>query len=213
MLLATALFSMMASNAQSQSKWSIEANYGLTGNFFVRDYDEVTGPANSTNFYTKNFLGSIGGVELYYRLNNSSRLAIGYSRSNNKGRKNGHTVINGVDVWLQDFNLSHINNFFQVLYERQFSKRNTNWKYHAGLVIINSSQQEISFENFANQVLIEERNFKNSKLQEGGVFTGLQFTKSIEKRFELGIRTRIYYLLSTGTIEALTLTPTIAYKF
>lgn len=168
-------------------------------------------PVNATNFYLKNFIGTVGGADLYYRFNSFSRLGFGYAESINKGRKNGHDVINGVDMWLRDFNLSHINNFFQLFYERQFSKANSNWKYHAGAVLINSSQQEISFENFANQVVIDERNGKNSKVQEGGIFARLQFTKCIEKKS--GILTRIYYLLSTETLETVPLTPTIVYNF
>ena len=45
-------------------KISIEVNYGLQGNFFVRGYEERNTPGISYNFYNKNFLGSMGGIEL-----------------------------------------------------------------------------------------------------------------------------------------------------
>jgi hypothetical protein len=32
------------------------------------------------------------------------------------------------------------------------------------------NQQEIGLENFSNTIVLDERNFKNSKLEEGGTF-------------------------------------------
>ena len=54
---------------QKNSKLSIEVNYGLNGNFFVRSYDELGGPSDKEYFYKKDFLGTIGGIELKYQLN------------------------------------------------------------------------------------------------------------------------------------------------
>jgi hypothetical protein len=74
-------------------------------------------------------------------------------------------------------------------------------------------QQEISIENFANQIIVDERNFKNSKLEEGGIFGGVHFQKKIDTRFELGFRVRAYYFISVQTFEAVTFTPTLTYLF
>ena len=74
-------------------------------------------------------------------------------------------------------------------------------------------QQEIGIENFANQILIKERKYKNSKLEEGGVFAGIHFQKKVDTKFELGLKLRAYYLISISTFEALTLTPTLTYNF
>jgi len=62
-------------------------------------------------------------------------------------------------------------------------------------------------------VLFEQRNFNNSKLEEGGAFAGTNFSKMIDTKFELGIRSRIYFLISTNEFEAVTLTPTLTYHF
>lgn len=199
--------------AQKSDKFSLELNYGLNGNFFVRSYDELGGPPNKTYLYKKKFLGTVGGIELKYHLDNISSLIAGYSRSSNKGEKNYSGNINGIDVFVSDFNLRHNNDFYQVGYERRFKKSNPVLKYHIGVVIATMHQQEISIENFDNQVLIDERNFKNSKLQEAGVFGGVHFQKKIDTKLELGLRIRAYYLVSVQTFEALTLTPTLTYTF
>jgi hypothetical protein len=199
--------------AQSSTRFSLEANYGLNGNFFVRSYDELGGPSNKTYLYQKNFLGTVGGIEIKYRLDTSSSLIVGYSRSTNKGEKNYSGTVNGVNVFVNDFNISHNNDFFQLAYERNFKKSNPLFKYHIGVVVATMHQQEILIENFANQILIDERNFKNSKLQEGGVFGGVHLQKKIDNRFQIGIKVRGYYLISVQTFEALSLTPTLTYKF
>lgn len=200
-------------NAQRTTRLSAEINYGLNGNFFVRSYNETGGPANKTYLYKKNFVGTIGGVQLSYRLNSVSSLSLGYSRSTNKGQKSFHDVLNGVDIMITDFNIRHNNDFFQLAYERSFSKKHPSWKYHAGVVLVSMQQQEISVENYASQVLVNERNAQNAGLQEAGVFAGIHFSKKIDTRLEAGLKARVYYLISVQSFEAITLTPTLTYHF
>lgn len=199
--------------AQNSGKISIDINYGLNSNFFVRSYDETGGPQNKTYLYKKNLLGTIGGIELKYHFNNNSALIAGYSRSTNKGEKNYIGVINGVDIFINDFNIRHNNDFYLLAFERRFKKSNPAFTYHVGLVVATMHQQEISIESFANQISLDERNFKNSKLQEAGVLGGFHFQKKIDTKLDLGIRIRGYYLVSAQTFEALTLTPTLTYTF
>lgn len=213
LILVLSFFSSLQTHSQTPSKFSLELNYGLNGNFFVRSYDETGGPQNKTYLYKKNFLGNVGGLELKYHFRNKSALILGYARSTNKGTKNFSGPINGVDVFITDFNIRHTNGFYQLAYERRFRKSNPAFTYHIGLVLAGMQQQEIAIENFSNQIVIAERNFKNSKLQEAGVFGGIQVQKKIDTKFDIGLRVRAYYLVSVQTLEALTLTPTLTYKF
>lgn len=199
--------------SQKLSRFSIEANYGLNGNFFVRSYDEVGGPFNKTYLYKKKFLGTIGGLDIKYALNKRSSIAIAYSRSINKGTKNFNGFVDNVQIIVEDFQLRHINNFYQACYERDFFKESPSFKYHVGIVYARMNQQEIMIENWDNRVVIQERNFKNSYLEEAGIFAGFQYSKKIDTKFELGIKVRGYYLISANTFEAITLTPTLSYRF
>ncbi len=198
---------------QKNSNLSVEVNYGLNGNFFVRSYDELGGPSDKKYFYKKDFLGTIGGVELKYQLNESSTLNVGYARSINKGEKNYSGAVNGVDVFINNFNIRHTNDFYQLAYERRFKKSNPLFNYHLGIVLANMQQQEIQLESFSNQIIIDERNFKNSRLQEAGVFGGIHLIKKIDTKFYAGLRVRAYYLVSVQTLEAIVLTPTLSYRF
>lgn len=74
-----------------------------------------------------------------------------------------------------------------------------------------SQQQEVDI--ISNNISFGQRNFKNSSLEEGGAFAGCMISKMIDNKFELGIKARLYYLISTNTFETLSLTPTLAYHF
>jgi hypothetical protein len=200
-------------NAQTEGRLSVEINSGINGNFFVRDYDETGGPVPKTYFFKKKFIGTVNGIEAKYALNQRSRLGISYSRSVNKRIINFNETIDGVNLTIAEFPIRHTNHFYQLLYERQLTKKAPGISYHAGLFYLRMNQQEIEVANYANSILLEERNFKNGKLEEGGVCTGIQYSKFIDTKFELGIKTRVYFLLSTSTFEAITLTPTLTYHF
>lgn len=193
--------------AQPKNKLSIEVSYGIQGNFFVRSYQE-SGRPDGTAFLNKNFIGSMSGVELKYEANKMSSWVLGYSFSENTNKINYSGIINGVGISILDFDIKHENRFYQLHYQRKFSKKIVNFKYELGLFYMRSQQQEISIGNNAD---FRQRNFNNSRLEEGGVSVGLQYALKIDSKFDLGIKSRLYYLASANTIEAITLTPTLTY--
>jgi hypothetical protein len=197
--------------AQKEKKFSLEINYGLNGNFFVRSYDEVGGPP-AKRFLNKNFIGTIGGVEMAYALNKKSHLGLAFAVS--KNNKEINYTGNVIPVTIINFHISHINKFFQFYYSRNLSKKIPGLAIETGLFYLRMNQQEVEIEDRINGgVLVEERNYKNSKLEEGGIFLGFHYSKKIDTKFDLGIKSRGYYLISTSTFEAITLTPTLTYHF
>ncbi len=214
LLLLILLFSVVFIQAQTKSRFSSEANFGLNANFFVGSYDEDYSPAPvKTYLYKKNLLGTISGLELKYRSGRNANLFLAYARSTNKRARNFDGDFNGVNVSISDFNIRHNDDFFMFGYDRSFIKAKPAFRYHFGLTVMTSQQQEITLENYANLISIQERNNRNSGLMEGGIFGGFSYIKQIEKKFELGIKARVYYMVSLGSFEAVTLTPTVAYKF
>ncbi len=203
--------SCFTANAQKKSKISIEINYGLNGNYFVTSYQEKVPPYPVTEISNKNFIGTIGGVELKYNVTKRASWGFGYAKSLNQKTINHKGVVNGVPISIKDFDIKHVNHFYQVFYERQIIQKTPSLKFQIGLFYLRSQQQEITISN--NGVLFEQRNFGNSKLEEGGAFAGVHYLKMIDTKFELGIRSRIYYLISTNELEAITLTPTLTYHF
>lgn len=200
-------------SAQNKSRFSAEINSGLNANYFVRSYDELGGPDNKKYFYKKNFIGTIQGAEIHYQLGSNASLSIGYSRSTNIGKVNYSGDMNGTDIYINDFRIRHNNDFFLFSYDRNFKKDNFRFRYQVGAVFVTMKQQEISIENFASQVVFDERNTKNSGLMEAGFFMGLQYQQKIDNNFKVGVRLRGYYLVSVQTFEAITLTPILLYNF
>lgn len=199
--------------SQQESKFSVEINYGLNGNFFVRSYDELGGPDNKAYYYKKNFIGSIAGLNFQYKINGNNALFMGYERSINIGKKNAARRIDGIDVFIEDFKLRHIDNIYFLGYGYLAKVKKSNLKIEAGLTIITDAQQTLGIENWDGYVSIEERNYKNSNMIQGGTFVGFGFSRKIDTKFELGIKSRVYYLISVSSFEAVTLTPTLSYTF
>ncbi|MBW7838070.1 MAG: hypothetical protein H3C36_00200, partial [Chitinophagaceae bacterium] len=195
--------------AQSRLKSSVEIHYGLSGNFFVKSYDESQMGNSAVYLYKKRFLGTIGGIEYSLSVNDKSSFFAGYSRSINKGRKNYAGYINEVDVIVSDFSLRHINDFWVLGYDGRWSKSVSSMRYQVGMVYARMHQQEIAIEEFLNQVIVEERDFKNSALAEIGVLAGVHVDKAIDTHFKIGVKARIYYLVSSGNLEAFSVAPTL----
>jgi hypothetical protein len=195
--------------AQTKSRFSAEINYGIQGNYFVRSYNEIGRP-DGTAFLNKNFIGTIGGAEILYRATNMASWGIAFSKSTNTRNVSYSTRINGVSVSIGDFDLKHENRFYQLFYQRKFAKKLPSLTYEIGLFYVRFQQQEVSI---GNSVSFGQRNWKNSKLEEGGAFVGFKFEKYIDKKIALGIKSRVYYIITADQLESITLTPTLTYHF
>lgn len=197
--------------AQKKNKFSFEINYGLNGNFFVRSYEEQAPPFPVTEISKKNFIGMLGGIELKYKVTKRASWGFGFAKSSNQKAINYTSNVNGVVLSIKDFDIKHVNHFYQLFYEREIIKKIPALKSQIGLFYLRPQQQEVSISR--NGFLFEQRNFKNSYLEEGGIFVGLHYSKKIDTKFELGVKSRVYYLISTNSIEAVTFTPTLTYLF
>lgn len=192
-----------------KDRFQLEVNYGMNGNFFVRNYDERNIPNVWYQFNNKNFWGSIGGIEARTSLGKQWFLGLGYEHSVNKRRIN-FTPTNA-PVYIEDFRIRHDNNFFKLIVEKQYGKRSGRFAVSTGLFYMTSAQQEVELS--PNGLSFEERNLKNSGMEEGGTFIGLRYSRKIDTHFQLGLKAQVYYLISTSTFEAISLAPTLTYGF
>jgi hypothetical protein len=207
------IFPFVSSFSQESSRISLSANFGINGNFFVRSYGDPGGPVNKTIFYEKDFIGIAGGADLRYKINSRSGLGLGYMRSQNKKDINYDDSFNSIYLRIMDFNIRHIENIFQFYYERNVFKKIKGLDFQIGIFYTRTIQQEIELANYANSIFLDERNFKNSRLNELGAFFGVHYSKQIDTKFELGIQSRIYYEISSDILAQITLTPTLTYHF
>ena len=213
LLLLLAIVPFASTFSQSKDILSVKVNYGLNGNFFVKQYDELSGTPNKTFLYKKDFLGTISGADLAVRIGKNSELGIAYSRSINKRERSYSGTISGVQVSVIDFSIRHINNFYQLYYQRSLKRVNDTFKFQLGGIYARMNQQEIEISNYLNEIRVEERNFKNSNLEELGLALGVEYQRKIDTHFDLGLQVKAYYLITVETLEAITLTPTLTYRF
>ena len=199
--------------AQEKGKLAIEANFGANANFFFKGYDESPNSFSTANFLKKNVLGSIGGADITLGLSKKSRLGFGYARSRNIKEINYSGQF--IDLSIRQYNISHVNNIYQLFYGLSLSKKPETLSGEIGFFYLRPNQQEIEISDqpIGSGVLFEERSFKHYKIEEGGAFIGLQYQKKIDTKFYLGIKSRLYYTISTGQMELLSLTPTLSYHF
>jgi hypothetical protein len=195
--------------AQKSNKLSIEASYGFQGNFFFSNYEEVGRP-DGTAFLKKNFIGSVGGLELSYQLTKRASISVGYAQSTNSRKINYVNSLNGVGVYISDFEIKHENRFYQLWYQRSLSNKNCHFYLELGLYYLRTQQQEVTIGNY---VAFEQRNYANSYLEEGGISAGIQYKIKIDTHFDFGVKSRIYYTASINQLEIISLTPTLTYRF
>lgn len=199
----------LATNAQKKpSKFQLEFNYGLNGSFLVRNYSEYSSLPGK-RFYKKNFIGTIAGIEGRLNVGKNGSLGLGFSKSINKRVIN---YFNGRNVGLMDFTISHTNYYNVFDYEyKLLNKKKNNIAFQLGIYYLRSKMQEIDIS--PDGVMLDERNFKNSKVEDGGALIGVHYFKKIDTKFDLGIKTRASISLAMGIMDAITLTPTLRYNF
>lgn len=217
LLILSALIYFVPAFSQGKGKISLDAGYGINYNFFVTSYDELNafGDAGHLYLYNKNNIGTSGSVELRYGISRNATLVGGFTRTVNGKRRSGGVIHTDFNLFIDDFNFRHINTIYSLGYEQPFSRQLPNLKFNVGLFYIRPQQQEMTIDkfgigngsdNFFN-IIIQDRNYKTSGLEEMGPYLGLSYQKAIDDKFYLGIKSNVYYNASANVWETATLQP------
>jgi hypothetical protein len=198
----------LSARSQEHSRFSVSANFGLNGNFFVRSYDEENAPG--IVFYDKNFIGTAGGIEVGFQLNQRSSFTAGYMRSENSRLVDFYGSNNGIFLDIMSFRIRHIEHIFFGGYQYHINKPK-GLIFEGGIFYSRTIQQEI--ELFGNSINIWERKYGNARLNELGVFAGIQYKRPIADQLDLGIQSRLFYEFTSNILSQITLTPTLTYHF
>lgn len=177
-------------------------NYGIGGNFFVTDYDEQ----QPSSFYSKDFIGTIGGVELVWNLkDNKQAFGLSIDKSVNHGEKNvtRTTVNNSISV--ENFNLSQTNMIYGIFYKRKFK---STFSASLGFYLFRDIGQYL-------EVYEKSLYLRETKSTEGGFFLAADYFFFKSGNFEVGIQSKLfsYFAISEFDLEAISLTPKIRFRF
>ena len=202
------VFHVQLLSAQDSGRFSFTANFGLSGNFYVRSYDEDNFPGIA--FYKKNFIGTTGGLETSYKIDQKSNLFLGYMRSENQRTIDFTGSNNGINLSIWSFTTRDIFNVFYLGYGFNF-KKIKGLQIQGSFFYIRPILQDIELTD--NQINIWERKFSNANFNELGIFIGLHYKRPILSNLELGIQSRLLYEVTSNLLNQITLTPTLTYHF
>ena len=200
-------------NSQSNFKSFISINYGFCGNFFVTQLNETNGPASKNYFYKKDFVGSTAGFDIGLRIKKNTYLSFGFNKSINYGEKSYSGTLNSAQVFIKSFRLSHIDKFYSLGIAKHIKKNKKTVIVELGGQLLLDKQQDIIIENGNNSIEIAETNFKDYNAIEAGVYLGVGVLFKIDTKFDIGIKSRINYIVSAPTLESITLTPMLKFNF
>lgn len=182
--------------------FDLSAGFGSAGSFFVRSYSENE-VSSQTSFLKKNFLGKTWHIELSRPLGSRFEIAAGYSFQEFK--KKAQYKDNLVQL---DHTIHHINHIGDISARRKFDRRRHMVMAGLGIYYIRPVQEEITISR-SGAVLIQDRNYKNSNLEEAGALAEGTYEYKFESRVHLGIRCRFFYTVSAGEAESIALYPYI----
>jgi len=205
------------------SKFDISIHFGAAANWFV-DYgrpmviedgnivppfDEAFG---EFELYQKRMIGTIAGIELNYNFKKSS-LFIAFEREQHIGQFNGNISLdNGTPVFIDDFRLRHLNQFFGFGYKQYWGKHKR-FSTALGLYYLKINQSEVAINVQQNFIALRERNVNNANLEEGGVSLGFEYWFFNSGNFSLGLQNKYYMTLSSMEFETISLAPKLKYNF
>lgn len=187
---------------ESKSRLELAINYGIGGNFFVTSHNEQ----QSSQLYSKDFIGTIGGLELVWNLkDNKQAFGLSFDRSVNKGKKNISRTSTNNSITVENFNLQHMNKMYGIFYRKTFKSR-----FSASLGFYLFSDISQNLEVYDKSIYLRE-----SKSTEGGFFLGADYFFFTSGNFDLGIQSKLfsYFAISEFDLEAISLTAKIRYRF
>jgi hypothetical protein len=189
----------------------VTAGYGLAGSFFVRSYDEFAPLPQYKTFYKKRFLGvsQSASVGLNLKKNWDINMGINFQQFTRKVRS--RDTLSNVYINL-DHTIHHRDYIWFVSANKKIDYQKSLFSFGLGGYYLRPKQEEISiyYPSFFENI---ERNYQNSRLEEGGVFIDFAYEYKFQSKVNLGIKTQFYYTVTAGYAESITLLPYVKIIF
>lgn len=192
---------------QSKQKFFITTGYGLAGSFFVRSYDEFIPASRYKSFEKKDFLGSAQNIGIGVSLKKNYQFVLGLNFQHFTRSIKSKDTLGYVEISF-DNTIHHRDYIWFAGITKKFEQKNQILSPGIGIFYSRSKQEEVQI-IYPNSYLFQERNFKNSRLEEAGVYAELAYEYKFQTKVNLGIKTQFYFTISTGSPESLTLFPFI----
>ncbi len=195
-----------------KGNFSVEAHYGLTGNFFVRSYEEANRVIPDTIFLKKNFIGTNLSLNVGYYFNKKWKLSLGYIRQENKKDIDFKKAYPGTFVYIAT-TLRHFNNFWDLELTRYFENKKNRVAITLGASYMRFRQNEIEIANRGLAIDFLERDAKRFNLVDLGMVIGATYDYKIQPKVYLGVATKFHYNATADIAESISLSPYVHFYF
>jgi hypothetical protein len=195
---------------QPSHRFSVFVSGGAAGSFFVRSYDDVPPSSNYVVFNKKNFLGLGQEVGLAYELRTTT-LKIGVQLQQFSKRVRYTDPLATSRNVLIDKPILHQNLIWFAGIDKNFRRKLWTFSPGLGIYYLRPQQEEITIASgFVEDIT---RNYKNSRLEEGGAYAEFIAERQVGRNMFFGLKGQYFYTLSTGESESITLMPTLRIAF
>jgi hypothetical protein len=199
--------------------FDIMLGYGAAGSFFVRSYDETVMYAEDKKLYRKNFAGSNRCLDIGLHFKKGYSLRLGYSRQHFTKEVDFKGFFDQWQIEV-DRKIYHIDNIFSLSLDKRLFIQNMKGSASRHVLIpalgayyLRSIQNEIDILFSLKAYDDTERNYKNSKLEEAGLFIATGYEYLLQPKVGIGMNARFNYTISTGDPESISLTPYVRFIF
>jgi hypothetical protein len=183
-------FSILSISIYSQnSKFSLKYNYGLN----IALNSELIGVCSDCN---ANTIGTVGNLELEYKISPAENLGIGITMTDNKNQNEF------LKEFLSNYDLERKTTFIELYYKKDLL--NTKKLFIiGGIGLMNIYSEKVKNNTYSNDKL----------LSEPGITFGVEYYLLKKLNFEFGIHSKIYWTPFNDGIQNIGIAPVIKYNF
>jgi hypothetical protein len=171
------------------SKFSLKYNYGLN----IALQSELIGVCTDCN---ANTIGTVGNLELEYKISNTESLGFGVNMTENKNKNEFLREYSSI------YDLQRKSTFFELYYKKDLL--NTKKLFIiGGIGLLDIYSEKVKNHTYDNHKL----------LSEPGISFGVEYYLIQKLNFEIGIHSKIYWTPFNNGIQNIGIAPVIKYNF
>lgn len=191
------------------SKSSISFNYGLSHDFFACCVDQNE-KLPISNFDDMKKRGEMFGFEYAYRPKGKNEYGFGFSKQVNYKDHTATVETSLAIINFDDYRIRGTKNFHYLLYKRHFIEE----KLVGAVGVYNLRYRDPYVEILGNsdQTVVILRD--GVTVIDFGVFVGLEYYHTLRDKFQVGLRTRLFYTQGYDEyFESFEFTPVLRFTF
>jgi hypothetical protein len=183
-------FSFLSISIYSQnSKFSLKYNYGLN----IALQSELIGVCTDCN---ANTIGTVGNLELEYKISNTESLGFGVNMTENKNKNEF------LREYLSIYDLQKKTTFFELYYKKDVLDTKKFFVI-GGIGLMDIYSEKVKNNTYSNDKL----------LSEPGITFGVEYYLLKKLNFEFGIHSKIFWTPFNDGIQNIGIAPVIKYNF